>query len=69
MELREQDVLYVGKNDIGAIFSSLYSWEENFKIWPYLSCKIEMVFLFRYLIDVEGWDPDIAIQGIFIKFS
>lgn len=43
--------------------------EENFKIQPHLFCKIEMIFLFRYLIDVEGWDPDTAIQGIFVKFS
>ena len=47
MELTEQDTLYVGKNDIGAKFSSLSSLEENFKIQPYLSCKIKMIFLIQ----------------------
>lgn len=35
MESTEQDTLYVGKNDVVAVFSSLFSWEKNFKIQPY----------------------------------
>lgn len=63
MELIEPATLYVGKGCIKAKISVQKDSGFILVCKPFWDNDLTM-FFFRYLIDVEGWDPEAAIQGI-----